>query len=416
MRSPSTLFVGLLFPCLLHGQSPDSTTRPRAELTVAYTPTLLSNAAGGIVRGSLVQNAAVAQAMLDLRRLFGWHGAHFFVSLLGTGGQSPESFVGDIQGVLATTAPPGLRLEEAWLEQDMLRNHLSLLVGRYDINSEFYRLETSSAFLNPSFGIGPELSFAGVAGPSTYPFTSLGGRIAYKPTKNTVLRTAVLDGVPVDRPDGGIHPFARGDGSFAIAEFAILSRPDTGVVVHDRRFRIGRGPPAAPYAGKIAVGVWRFTTALPDLSDTTAAGNLVLHSRSGGAYLVADDALWHSSDTVTRLAVFVQLGLSDPSVTVVNGYVGGGLVVTGLVKSRRDDQLGLAVASAQLSSHFRRAQYAAGWPTSSPETAIELTYLASVTSWLGVHTDLQYVVRPGGNLSLGNALVPGLQLGLSYTF
>lgn len=142
----------------------------------------------------------------------------------------------------------------------------------------------------------------------------------------------------------------------------------------------------------------------------------MLHPRSGGAYLVADDAVWHSSDSATTLGFFVQLGVSNPDVTIIRGYAGGGLALTGPFRRRPDDQLGLAVASAQISSHYRRAQYAAGVPTSSPETTIELTYLANIASSLGVHTDLQYVVRPGGNLSLGNALVPGLRLGLSYTF
>ncbi len=409
------LIAGLVLPSILLAQSPDSTKRAATQFTLAYTPTLVNNVAGGVTRGSLVQHAALLEATLDLHQLVEWKGAHFFISLLGTGGPPADSMVGDLQGVLSTAAPTGLRLEEAWLEQDFLHNRLSLLAGRYDINYEFYRLQSSGFFLNSSFGIGPELSFAGLLGPSTYPFTSLGARFAYKPARNMVVRAALLDGVPVDRPHGGIHPFARGDGAFAIAELAMLSRPDTGVLIHDPRFRIGRGPPR-PYVSKLAVGVWGFTTDLPDLSDTTAGGAPVMHPRSGGAYLVADGVVWHSRDTTTVLALFTQLGISDPDVTTINGYVGGGLALTGPFRRRPDDQLGLAVASARVSSHYRRARSANGTPTSSPETTIELTYLANIVEWLGVHADLQYVVRPGGTLSLGNSLVPSLELGLSRTF
>src|SRR5207253_10183357 len=40
--------------------------------------------------------------------------------------------------------PPGaVRLEEAWLQQNLLDNRLSWLVGRYDLNTEFYRLQRS---------------------------------------------------------------------------------------------------------------------------------------------------------------------------------------------------------------------------------------------------------------------------------
>lgn len=412
-----TALATTALPQSLVAQSPsrDTTTPPAAQFTFAYTGTLLTNAAGGISRGSLFQNAALIESTINLQRLIGWKSAQVFVSMLGTTGPSPDQFVGDLQGVLSTTAPPGLRLEEAWLEQDLLRNHLSLLAGRYDINTEFYRLQSSGIFLNSSFGIGPELSLSGVEGPSTYPFTALGGRVAYKPTRNTVLRVAILDGIPVDRPDGGMHPFARGDGAFAISEFAILSRPDTGAVIHDRRFIIGRRHPR-PYAAKIAIGAWGYSMKLPDLADTLPNGLPVLHSPSGGAYLIADGVVWHSPNRTRELAMFGQLGFGDPAVQRVERYTGAGVALTGPFSRRLSDQIGLAVASASIGEPYRHGQHAAGIPTSSPETAIELTYVANVASWIGLHADLQYIMQPGGVISLRNALVPALQVGVSQTF
>ena len=76
-------------------------------LPAATFDAIVTNAAGGVTRGSLVQNAALAEATINLSRLFGWHGAQFFVALLGTNGVNPEQFVGDLQGVLATSAPAG---------------------------------------------------------------------------------------------------------------------------------------------------------------------------------------------------------------------------------------------------------------------------------------------------------------------
>lgn len=395
--------------------TPDSARPSAAQFTVAYTGTLANNVVGGVARGSVVQSAALLQANVNLRTLIGWRGAHLFVSEVGTAGPSPDQLVGDLQGVLSTVAPAGVRLEEAWLEQNMLNNHVSVLLGRYDVSSEFYRLQSSGIFFNSSFGIGAELGLSGVEGPSSYPFTAVGVRVEYKATRNSVFRAAVLDGVPVDRPGGGIHLFAPGDGAFAIGEFAILSRPDTAAVMHDRRFRIGRGIPR-PYVAKVAVGVWGYTTNMPDLVDTLANGSPVIHGGSGGAYLVADRVVWHAANDTTQLGLFGQFGIGDPLVNVVGGYAGGGISLTGPFSHRPNDQLGLGVASAQISSHYRRAQNAAGTRTSSLETTVELTYLATVASWVGVQADLQYVIRPGGNLLLGNSLVPGLRLALSRTF
>ena len=42
-----------------------------------------------------------------------------------------------------------------------------------------------------------------------------------------VVRTAVLDGVPVDRPNGSHGIFESGDGVLFVGEVAFLDRPQT---------------------------------------------------------------------------------------------------------------------------------------------------------------------------------------------
>ena len=122
--------------------------------------------------------------------------------------------------------------------------------------------------------------------------------------------------------------------------------------------------------------------------------------------------IWHTTNHMKELAIFGQLGFGNPAVQKVDGYTGAGLLLSGLFSRRPSDEVGLAVASAQIGSQYRRARTAAGIPTSSPETAVELTYLANVASWIGLHADLQYVIRPGGVVSLRNALVPAFQIGV----
>ena len=70
----------------------------------------------------------------------------------------PEQSGGRHQGVSNLQAPAKLRLEEAWLQQNLFGDRLSWLVGRYDLNTEFYRLQSAALFLNSSFGIGPEFA------------------------------------------------------------------------------------------------------------------------------------------------------------------------------------------------------------------------------------------------------------------
>ena len=350
--------------------------------TFSYTGELVVNVAGGAGRGTTVPGVAGVQASLSLRRLAGWSGARAFLFVLGTHGGAPSVLVGDAQGVSNLQAQPTLRLEEAWLQQNLFANRLSWLVGRYDVNTEFYRLQSASLFLNSSFGIGPELSQSGGGrGPSIYPSTRFGTRLAFKPSRNSVWRAAVLDG------------------PLLLSEVALLARQDTVEQPRQRRFAIGRGQMRG-YAAKLALGAWYYTGQFADLSDPTS------HRGSAGAYLLGDV-------TLRSLSAFVQLGLGDGRVNQFGGYVAAGLALVGPIPSRAQDVIGLAVAAARNGSHFERAQSLAGI-SAAAETAVELTYLAQIGSWVGVQPDVQYVIHPGATRVLRNATVLGLRVAVSH--
>jgi len=380
-----------------------------------YTGAVVSDVEGGAQRGTVGLGAGAAQFTVHLRRLVGWQGAEFFLYLVGLHGGAPSSLVGDLQGVSTLEAPPAVRAEEAWLQQNLLRDRLSLLIGQYDLNTEFYFTRSGNLFLNGSPGMGAEFGLSGVEGPSSFPFTAVGTRIAYKPSRNSVLRAAVLDGVPVDRPGGGIHLFAPGDGLLLVGEVALLSRPDTAARRPSRPFLIGRGL-SRPYDGKVAIGSWYYTARFPDLIDTLSSGEPVERHGSACAYVIADQTLWRAPNGGPGLlTAYVQIGVGDPQVYQIGTYRGGGVTLTAPFPRRTQDEVGIAVAAARNGSHFVRAQSANGL-TAPNETALELTYLAQLASWIAVQPDVQYVINPGGAGATPNALVLTLQLALSHSF
>ena len=383
---------------LAQATAADSGTGP-VVATFSYTGELVSDAAGGARRGATFLGMGGAQVSLLLRRLVGWRGARVFVFVFDTHGGAPSNLVSDVQGVSNLEAPANVRLEEAWLQQNLLGNRLSWLVGRYDLNTEFYRLQSAGLFVNSSFGIGPEFAQSGAAGPSIFPNTAVGTRVDFKPSPNVVLRAAGLDGVPVDRPGLGIRLFAPGDGVLLVGEVALLSRPDTVSVPRHRRF---------------AIGGWYYTARFPDLVDTLPTGDPVLHRGSRGAYLIADRTVWSAGrERPQALAAFAQFGLGDARVNQIGGYLGGGLAFSAPFASRAQDQLGLAVASALTGSHYAHAEMASGAATTAAETTLELTYLATLGSWLAVQADMQYVIDPGQTQARRNALVPAVRITLS---
>ena len=391
----------------------DSGVRPAITTAFAYTGELAADAGGGADRGAAYVGAAAAQVTLLLHPLLGWRGARVFVFVLGTHGRTPDRLVGDVQGVSNIAATAGVRLEEMWLQQNLLANRLSMLVGRYDLNSEFYRLQSAAVFINSSFGIGPELAQSGADGPSIFPHTSVGARIDFKPSPNAVWRLAVLDGVPVDRPRHTTAVFGSGDGALLVGEMALLSRPDSTTPMRGQRFQIGRGL-SRSYAAKLAIGGWYYTSTFPDLTDTVSSGMPSRHHGSVGAYVVGDKVLWAQSRNGPRsLSAFAQLGVGDGRVNQIAGYLAGGLTLAAPFASRSQDVLGLAVAAARNGSHFERAQEAIGIPAAG-ETTLELTYSAQLRSWLSIQPDAQLVIYPGGTRALRSAIVPGVRIAVSH--
>ena len=358
-----------------------------ATVTIMYGGDVFAELAGGLPQRTYVGNLNL-ELLLDGERLFHRPGLSFFVECLSIHGGQPSLLLGDAQGISNISAPSKLVLYEVWFEYNLFANHFSVLAGLYDLNSQFYVLQSAGLFLNGSFGVGPEFSGSGVAGPSIFPSTSPGVRLTFKPKSNIEIRGAVFDGVPVDRPDDSISTFTSGDGVLLVSEAVFLNREASISRKHKVRFRIGRAAGSPSYDHKVAIGGWHYTATFPDLSAIDANGNPVAHRGSSGVYAIADATLFRSKTTTERrLSGFVEGGLGDGRVNRFGSYFGAGLVGYGPLKMRPDDELGLAVAVAHNGPAYQRQQIEAGGGTFTTETAIELTYLAQVTSWLAVQPD-----------------------------
>jgi porin len=393
---------------------------PALNYSVIYDGEALVNATGGLRTGTVYLGTLRLPLTVDGERLLGWRGMTFYAEGLAAHGGQPSRWVGDAQGVSNLAAPGGAQLYEAWLQQNLLGSRVSLLLGRYDLNSEFYRLQSAGLFLNSSFGLGPEFSQSGSGGPSIYPDTAVGARLAFKPARDVVLRAAVLDGAPVERPGEGARLFAKGDGELLVAEAAFLRRsvldggPDDGP--RSSRFRIGRNSGLSPYDGKLAVGSWYYTASFDDLSARGPAGVPLRHRGSGGVYGLADAPLYQSATAAgssRQVHAFLQGGCGDSRVDRFGFYAGAGLAISGLLPSLASDELGLAVALARNGSHFLDQQRQDALPVTGTETALELTWLLQVGKHLALQPDLQYILHPGTDPRRKDALAAALRFELS---
>jgi porin len=407
------MLVPLALPAFAEGI--DSAPAPASWLTPAltYDGSALSNMRGGARTGSTyVGNLHLKlTAQVDP---FGLPGTSIFADLLTIHGGHPSRLVGDAQGTSNLEGPTGTQVEELWLQHNFVGSSASLLVGIYDLNSEFYRLAAAGLFLNSSLGMGPEFAQSGIEGPSIFPRTSAGLRLAVKPTANTVLRAAVLDGVPVVRPDGSRSAFLGGDGLLLVGEFAWLSRDGAaGVSQTPMRDRIGRFSSLAPYEDKLAIGTWHYTGRLPDLSDIDVAGNALMRRGSSGAYLVGERLLiGGDAGAGGRLAAFALAGVADARTNRLSSYIGAGVVASGWQPMKGTDQVGLSVAHARNGNHALNASPGGG--VRHAETTVEMSYLTQLSKHLTLQPDLQYVKHPNTDPSRPDALVLALRFEVAF--
>jgi porin len=328
---------------------------------------------------------------IDAEKKWGMDGATFFFYILGNWGDKPSEFVGDTQVFDNIETIDAWKLYEAWYQQSFSSEKLSLLFGLFDLNSEFDVIESAGLFSNSSHGIGKDFSQSGLNGPSIFATTSLSLRLAYNITDQTYLQGVVMDGVPGDPLN---NPKGTGVVIKLDSEDGLLTAFELGHVSADD----------APYH-KFSLGYWGYSKAnVADIAD----GNDIKNS---GVYAAADGTVFQETgDPAQGLNIFVRYGfVNEDKINDVTTYTGAGMVYTGLIPGRDEDQFGIAIAIAEPTDEFKSGEAAA-----EAETALIFTYYAPITSWLSLKPDIQLISNPGMVNNKADATVIGVRAEISF--
>lgn len=354
------------------------------NLEIVSTADIFSNVAGGVRHGTKVPLNFDLTALWDTKKAGLWNGGKVFAYILGNTGSKPSTIIGETQIATNIEAEESVKLYELWYEQTFSGDLLSLLVGLHDYNSEFDSLEYAGTLINSSFGIQIDIS---QVAPSIFSTTSLAARARIAPTTQSYVMAAVYDGVPgrEDNPRGTHIILHQDDGVFLASEAGLTGPEDA---------------PGDYY--KLALGGWYHTKKYEDYSGDSQRQN-------GGLYLIGEKRLWSEDDAQQGLGGFFQLGWADASRNQVSHYFGGGLSYTGPIPTRDEDVVTCGFASAVNSGGYRRNNDGA----TLAETVFELSYRAKVTGWLAVQPDLQFIVNPGTDPAVDDALIIGSRVEVS---
>ncbi|MGN6505949.1 MAG: carbohydrate porin [Tepidisphaeraceae bacterium] len=358
-------------------------------LTVDLTVTAdySKNLRGGLdTRGDAFRHLFDARINFDTQPLLNWPGGMFSLDFQNQNGRNGSDLLtGDAQGFDNADADGRTQLSELWYEQRLLNNLLRFKIGKVDANTEFAAPENATEFINSSFGYSPTIT-----GLPTYPDPAMSFNVFVYPTPWLYAGYGIYDGG--DGVTTGDHPPTTAWRSptdyFQIAELGVRW------VLADNTL-----------PGRVAGGVFYTNGDFEKFDGTHQSG-------TSGFYFVADQKIYHynyyAKDDPRGVYAFAQYGWGDQQVNDFREHVSAGLTWMGPYPAKSLDSLGVAVSTVFFSD-------AAGAPfTRDSETNVEAYYNFQATTYLSIKPDLQYIVHPGGDAALKDALVATLRVTVAF--
>lgn len=359
--------------------SASGNSRSPFKIEMSYTSDLVQNSLGGIKNGSVFLGMANIKISFDTKSAGLWENGEIFINAVNThGGRPTNDLIGDYQGISNIEAGNLTCLQELWIKQDI--GSFSFSAGLQDLSAEFAVSEYGAMFLNGSFGVHSTISH-NIPAP-VFPLTSLGIHVDYKLSEELIAKIAAFDGLP-DNFDNNPYNLSwklnSDDGVLTFSEFTYSKMLISGLP-----------------------GVYRFGAYYHNHLNRTDQAGYQFYTNDYGFYIVADQMIIKKLDG-KKLALFTQAGLSPSQKNENNFYLGAGINYSGFWDSRKDDELGLAIAHAAFSNSLRRN-----------ETAVELSYKSQLNSNIFIQPDLQYIVHPAGTgEKLNNTLAAIIRMGIN---
>lgn len=342
------------------------------------------NFTGGIRTGSAFAALLDANMNLDLEKLIGLKRGTFYIDFEYHGGDNPTSkLTGDLQVFDKNNADPFFETLELWYQQILFHNKLRVKVGKIDANTEFSVIDNGLDFINsptqvtPAFPVFP-----------TFPDPMPGITLFFNPNHLFFADFALYD---ANQSEHFLNFY--GDPSSAqLTKHGQLFIVETGLTWDNL--------PLLGHNGNFKIGLWQHNGHFADLFGNQIHG-------LAGIYLIYDQTLWESTSKLNKgqgVRMFLEYGFTDSRISPVFRHYGGGIVWTAPTASRPDDELGLSVQTADISSGLRVPE--------KYELNFETYYQFALTNGINLKPDLQYIIHPGGIYH--NALIGTFMLNFAF--
>ena len=325
----------------------------------------------------------------DLQRLLGSEAGIMYMLVEG-GWPNAEGIdadsVGSAFGVNADAiGNEAIIVKELYYEGPLFNDDLSLMIGKIDFTGVFdasaYADDECSQFLNAAFVDNPTIPF---------PEYSLGAVLNWDVTDRLYIKGGIADAQAVGRRTGFKTTFHKEDYFFYILETGVTSEINSAN---------GEIP------GTYRIGMWSDPQPKVNSDGTKTTRDDI------GFYTSCDQMLYKENsdpEDGQGLGTFVRYGYAPGKRNDITNFWSLGFQYQGLIEGREDDVLGLGFAQGFFSDTAKITY------TNDYESAAELYYNAKIASWLNVTPSIQYITNPGGNRSIGNAVVLGVRVQMVF--
>ena len=291
------IFISVLFSLIIM-QFTNSTAKSQAPyFNVSITKDLVSNFGGGIKTGQAFLGLIDLQFNLNPSNMEHWKHSHLRLQLQNTYGQTPtQELVGDVQVFSNIENGTCTYLHQLWYQYK--NNDIAFIIGKHDVNEQYFTSEYGGAYVNSSFGIMPLVSLNVPV--SIFPSTTMGLSGSYRFTDGFKWQAAVYNGYPCDLTDTNFgldfDDMRWDEGLFYVSEVHLADLiPGSKGTYKLGSFYHGGEMPVQGNPGQTQRG-------------------------AGGAYLIADQQLYTSQQKASKeLGMLFQMGYS-PSRTSLNDF------------------------------------------------------------------------------------------------
>jgi porin len=389
-----------------------------------YTANIAGNAAGGFDQGGLTYVHDLYFGLkLDLEKLVGWTGGNFVISgVERTGDSLTEDYVGSVYNSQQVYGGQNVFLYQFYLDQKFMDDRLSLKIGRFGASDDFNASPMYGMYMNNGIN-GDIRNVLFDTQFSAYPFATWAARVKYEPSDDWDIQVGAFQTWEdiFDRSHNGLDwGFHGGDSVFLIAQVGWSpvfgtrwQEGNYGLPGDSKKMLVE--PEVVGLPGHYWIGgsytPWEGFTEFGD-----GGGRKV--GDSYGFYVHADQMVYRENYVQgddQGLVLWAASGLyPQEEISIVPFQVNAGAIYQGLIPGRDKDKTMLGVIYGKFSDDYAAQQRRAGKGDPREEIVIEAGHRIQLTNYAYIQPDVQYIIQPGGTGDIDNALVLGVQIGVTF--